>query len=67
MFDQKLAATQRLHQPDLVVYEQVISISLEGLKLRIAVYNMGGLSFVKAEGPLMQFIRHNFEQPNLKM
>lgn len=34
VFDQKLAATQRLHQPDLVVYEQVISISLEGLKMR---------------------------------
>lgn len=34
VFDEELAATQRLHQPDLVVYEQVISISLEGLKMR---------------------------------
>lgn len=34
VFDQKLAATQRLHQPNLVVYEQVISISLERLTMR---------------------------------
>lgn len=34
VFDQELAATERLRQPDLVVYEQVVSISLEGLKER---------------------------------
>lgn len=34
VFDQKLAATERLHQPDLVVYEQVVSIALEGLRTR---------------------------------
>lgn len=49
VFDQKLAATQRFHQPDLVVYEQIISISLEGLKLRKITDKMAVLSFMKAE------------------
>lgn len=51
VFDQKLAATQRFHQPDLVVYEQIISISLEGLKLRKITVKMDVLSFMKAECP----------------
>lgn len=34
VLDQKLAATQRFHEPDLVVYEQIVSIPLEGLKFK---------------------------------
>lgn len=56
VFDQKLAAAQRFHQPDLVVYEQIISISLEGLKLRKITVKLAILSFMKAKCPLILLI-----------